>query len=68
MTGEKAERGLTGASTRGGSVREAWVRAGILVSREHFAERLGISVQELARAVAKGELFERSDVAASGPS
>lgn len=59
MTRKKQEkRGLAGAIARGRSAREAWVRDGVLVSREQFAERWGVSVEELAQMVAKGELFE----------
>lgn len=59
MTRKKQkERGLAGAIARGRAAREAWVRDGVLVSREQFAERWGISVEELAQMVAKGELFE----------
>ncbi|MBL0944547.1 MAG: hypothetical protein IBJ04_09505 [Hydrogenophaga sp.] len=55
---DKEERGLAGAISRGRTAREAWVRDGILVSREQFAERWGVSVEEIAQMVAKGELFE----------
>lgn len=59
MTRKKQEeRGLARAIARGRDAREAWVRDGILVSREQFAERWGVSVEELAQMVAKGELFE----------
>jgi hypothetical protein len=59
MTRKKhGERGLAGAMARGREAREAWVREGVLVSREQFAERWGVSVEELAQMVAKGELFE----------
>lgn len=59
MTRKKQkERGLAGAIARGHAAREAWVRDGVLVSREQFAERWGVSVEELAQTVARGELFE----------
>lgn len=59
MTRKKQEeRGLAGAIARGRDAREAWVRDGVLVSREQFAERWGISVEELTQMVAKGELFD----------
>jgi len=59
MTRKKQEeRGLAGAIARGRAAREAWVRDGVLVSREQFAERWGYSVEELTQLVAKGELFE----------
>lgn len=59
MTRKKQEeRGLAGAIARGRAAREAWVRDGVLVSREQFAERWGVSVEELTQMVAKGELFE----------
>ncbi|QIM52828.1 hypothetical protein [Hydrogenophaga crocea] len=55
---DKEERGLAGAISRGRAAREAWVQDGVLVSREQFADRWGVSVEELAQMVAKGELFE----------
>lgn len=58
MTRNKEERGLAGAIARGLEACEAWVRDGLLVSREQFAERWGVSVEELAQMVAKGELIE----------
>lgn len=59
MTRKKQkERGLAGAIARGHAAQEAWVRDGVLVSREQFAERWGVSVEELTQMVAKGELFE----------
>lgn len=58
MTRKKAERGLAGAIARGKKAREGWVRDGLLVSREQFAERWDCSAEELAQMVAKGGLFE----------
>lgn len=59
MTRKKQkECGLAGAIARGHAAREAWVRDGVLVSREQFAERWGVSVEVLAQMVTKGELLE----------
>lgn len=58
MTRKKERRGLAGAIERGKKAREGWIRDGLLVSREQFAERWGCSVEDLAQMVAKGGLFE----------
>lgn len=59
MTRKKQkERGLAGAMARGRAACESWIRHGVLVSQEQFAESWGCSVEELAQLVAKRELFE----------
>lgn len=50
--------GLEGAHARGVAAREAWVRDGLLVSPETAAQRWGISGEDVAAMVARGELFE----------
>lgn len=51
-------RGLEGAITRGAAAKEAWVRDGLLVSRETLAQRWGVSLENVAAMVERGELFE----------
>lgn len=50
--------GLVGAIARGIAAKEAWVRDGLLVSREQFAVRWSVPAEELAKMTANGELFE----------
>ncbi len=50
--------GLEGAAARGVAAMEAWVRDGLLVSRETLAQRWGVSLEEVAAIVGRGELFE----------
>jgi len=54
----KEPKGLEGAIARGLAAKEAWVRDGLLVSREVLAQRWGVAVEEVAGMVARGELFE----------
>lgn len=51
-------RGLEGAKARGAAAKEAWVRDGLLVSREVAAQRWGVSLEEIAAMFERGELFE----------
>ncbi len=51
-------KGLEGAKARGRAAKEAWVRDGLLVSRETFAQQGGLTVSEVAEMAARGELFE----------
>lgn len=51
-------KGLQGAIARGRAAKEAWVRDGLLVSREVLARRWRVAVEEIAQMVARGELFE----------
>lgn len=50
--------GLEGAVARGIAAKEAWVRDGLLVSRELLSQRWDVSLEEVEAMVARGELFE----------
>lgn len=51
-------KGLEGAIAKGVAAKEAWVRDGLLVSRELLPQRWDVSLEEIEAMVARGELFE----------
>lgn len=51
-------KGLKASEARGLVAKEAWVQDGLLVRREKLAQRWGVSLEEIAAMVARGELFE----------
>lgn len=58
MAPGEGPKGLEGAIARGAAAKEAWVRDGLLVSRESLAQRWGVSLEDVAAMVERGELFE----------